>query len=211
MSVKAWKPVFQRDDVDIRERAALYDGFFRLDQLRLRHRLYQGGWSEEIRRELFVRHRAVGVLPWDPERDELLLIEQFRVGALDYRDNPWCLEIIAGIADKENECLETLARREAQEEAGIRLDQLIVITDYLVSPGGSNERMLLYLATANLDGADGIYGHPDEAEDIRVVRLPVAELPEVLAAGVLDNAPALIALQWFQANHDQLRHKYRRM
>jgi len=198
-------PPFGRDDRQIISRKPLFQRFFRLDEIRFRHRLYGGGWSGEVVREVFVRSEAAGVLPWDPCLDEVLFIEQFRAGALDYRDNPWCLEIIAGIADKAGEPMQALVRREAREEAGIALGPVIPLPSYLVSPGGSNERMHLFLAIADLSCAGGIHGNPEEDEDIRVLRVPVAELPGLLDARLLDNAPALIAVQWLLANHARLR------
>lgn len=73
---------------EIIERANCFRGFYKLDKLRLRHELFAGGMGREISRELFVRHDAVCVLPYDPQRDEVVLIEQFRVGALDKVGNP---------------------------------------------------------------------------------------------------------------------------
>lgn len=197
-------PNFGRDDVEILRRETPFSGFFRLDRLELRHRLFGGGWSKPLIRELFVRTEAVAVLPFDPRREEVLLVEQFRVGALDFRDNPWCLELIAGIADKPDEPLEELARREAMEEAGIHLDRLIPLPSYLASPGGSNERLTLFLAPADLREAGGIHGHPEEGEDIRVHTFPVARLRELMEEGRLDNAPALIAVHWLLLNYGKL-------
>ena len=204
------RPAFTRDDVDIIERKSPYQGFFRLDRLRLRHRLFNGGWSRELTRELFVRTEAVAVLPWDPLRDEILLVEQFRVGAMDFRDSPWCLELIAGIRDKDDESLEELVRREAREEAGITLGELIALPSYLASPGGSNERLSLFFAVTDLSAAGGIHGQPDEGEDIRVLTVPVAEVPALIDAGQLDNAPCLVALHWLMLHHQRLRAQYAR-
>ena len=208
--IARYRAPFGPDDVEILERESPFRGFFRLDRLRLRHRLFAGGWSRELTRELFVRTEAAGVLPWDPVRNEVLLIEQFRAGALDYRDTPWCLEIIAGIADKPGESLEDMIRREAQEEAGITLTELRPLPSYLVSPGGSNERMTLFFAVADLADVGGLHGAADEGEDIRVHRVPMADIPGLLSAGALDNAPCLIALQWLQLNHEALRRASRR-
>ena len=202
------EPPFSRGDMEVLERVTAFQGFFRLDRLRLRHRLYQGGWSAEQVRELFVRNPAVAVLPWDPRRDEVLFVEQFRVGALDYRDNPWCLELIAGIADREGESREELVRREAGEEAGIALEHLHPLPSYLASPGGSNERLHPFLAVTDLGDAGGIHGHPEEGEDIRVVKVPVANLQALLDAGTLDNAPALVAVQWLLLHQVELTRQY---
>lgn len=201
---------FTRDDVEIITRESPYQGFFRLDRLRLRHRLFNGGWSRELTRELFVRTEAVAVLPWDPVRDEILLVEQFRVGALDFRGSPWCLELIAGIRDQPDESLEQLVRREAQEEAGITLGELTPLPGYLASPGGSNERLHLFFAEADLAAAGGVHGHPEEGEDIRVQTLPVAQVSALIEAGQLDNAPCLIALHWLLLHHQRLLARHAR-
>ena len=95
------KPVFTAEDVEILERETPFQGFFRVERLTLRHRHYQGGWGAPVKRELFVRPPAAAVLPYDPVRGEILLVEQFRVGALEWRDTPWCLELVAGLADKD--------------------------------------------------------------------------------------------------------------
>ncbi len=204
------QPGFSRKDVEIIERESPYRGFFRLDRLRLRHRLFNGGWSRELTRELFVRTEAVAVLPWDPVRDEILLVEQFRVGALDFRPSPWCLELIAGIRDVAGESLEQLVRREAQEEAGIALGELVPLPSYMASPGGSNERLHLFFAEADLGNAGGVHGHPEEGEDIRVQTVTVAQVPALIESGQLDNAPCLIALHWLMLHHQRLLQRHER-
>lgn len=195
------KPPLGSEDWQLLERETPFSGFFRLDRLTLRHRLYRGGWSNAMTRELFVRHQAVAVLPWDPVRREVLLVEQFRVGAVEGRDTPWCLELIAGICDQPGERLEDVARREAREEADLELAAMQPLYDYMASPGGSNERLQLFVAEADLSGAGGVHGNDSENEDIRVVTAGVDEIPSLMAAGLVDNAPALIALQWLMLNH----------
>jgi len=129
---------------EIIERANCFQGFYKLDKLRLRHELFAGGMGREISRELFVRHDAVCVLPYDPARDEVVLIEQFRVGALDKVANPWLIEMVAGLIDKDEEP-EEVAHREAEEEAGLTFSALWPMTRYFPSPGGSDEYVHLYL------------------------------------------------------------------
>lgn len=203
------EPPFGRDDVEILEREIAFRGFFRLDRLRLRHRAYGGGWVGPLTRELFRRPVAAAVLPYDPDTGHVLLVEQFRVGALDWRDSPWCLELIAGMADVDGESTADLVRREAMEEAGIELTELEPIFRYMPSPGGSDERLLLFVGRADLTGAGGVFGNLHEGEDIRTVRLPVAEIPAVLASGRVDNAASLIALQWLQIHKTGLDARWR--
>lgn len=197
-------PPFSADDVEILEREAPFQGFFRVERLTLRHRLYQGGWGAPVTRELFVRPPAAAVLPYDPVRGEILLVEQFRVGALQERDTPWCLELIAGLADRAGEPVAELVRREAMEEAGIQIGELRPVAHYMPSPGGSNERLRVFVGRADLGDAGGVHGNPEEGEDIRVVVQPVAAIESLLRSGRVDNAASLIALQWLLLNRDAL-------
>lgn len=197
-------PRFTQDDVEILERETPFQGFFRVDALTLRHRQYEGGWGKPIRRELFVRPRAAAVLPYDPVRGEILLVEQFRVGALEWRASPWCLELIAGLADKDGESAEDLIRREAVEEAGLTLGVMETVAQYMPSPGGTDERLHVFVGQADLEGAGGIFGCPDEGEDIRALTVPVAQIPELLVSGRVDNAASLIALQWLLLHRNEL-------
>lgn len=201
-------PRFGADDWELLNRETPFSGFFRLDRITLRHRLYDGGWSAPLTRELFVRTRAVAVVPYDSRRREILLVEQFRVGAIERRVTPWCLELIAGICDRDGESLDQVARREAGEEAGLELGRMRPLYDYMASPGGSNERLQLFVAEADLENAGGIFGHPEENEDIRALTVAVHDLPAVLESGWVDNAPVLIALQWLLLHEDELRREW---
>ena len=195
------------DDVEVVEREACFRGFYQLDRLHLRHRLFAGGMGKLINRELFVRHDAVCVLPYDPQRDCVVLIEQFRVGALDKSVNPWLIELVAGLIDKDEQP-EEVARREAVEEAGLELAELWPLTQYYPSPGGSDERVHLYVARCDSRGAGGVHGLEEEGEDIRVL---VWSLDEALAAlddGRIDNAASIIALQWLALNRDKVRERW---
>ncbi|HCE38763.1 NUDIX domain-containing protein [Alloalcanivorax profundimaris] len=203
------KPVFTAEDVEILERETPFQGFFRVERLTLRHRHYQGGWGAPVKRELFVRPPAAAVLPYDPVRGEILLVEQFRVGALEWRDTPWCLELVAGLADKDGEPVADLVRREALEEAGVEIGAMRRVAHYMPSPGGSNERLQVFVGQADLSGAGGIHGVADEGEDIRVVVQPVSAIESLLQSGRVDNAASLITLQWLLLNREALDREWR--
>ncbi|WP_237067554.1 NUDIX domain-containing protein [Microbulbifer guangxiensis] len=202
-------PPFSGDAVDILERETVFRGFFTMLRLRLRHRLFRGGWSGEMQRELFVRDPAVGVLLYDPVRDQVAMTEQFRIGALERAAGPWCLEVVAGMVEK-GETLEEVARREVLEEAGLEVETLRYIRSYLPSPGGSSERMHLYCALVDLGGAGGHFGVADEHEDIRLRILPCEQVFAALEGGnpegtPIDNAASIISLQWLQCHRAELR------
>jgi ADP-ribose pyrophosphatase len=191
-------------DVQLLNKTEKYKGYFRIVLYRFRHRLFAGGWSEEIRREVFERGHAAAVLPYDPVADAVVLIEQFRIGALAAGMNPWQTEIVAGIIE-DGEAPEEVARRESQEEAGITPSALMPICRYIVSPGGSSESVALFCGRVDSRGAGGIHGLDEEHEDIRVDVLPFAEAMRWLEAGRIGNAVSIIALQWLALNRDRVR------
>jgi ADP-ribose pyrophosphatase len=201
---------FSRDDVQVLADEASYDGFFQIRTLDLRHRLYEGGWSKTLSRELFKRHDAVGVLLYDPLMDSVALIEQFRIGvfgseiAEQKQISPWLLELVAGLIDKD-EPPEGVAVRESEEEAGCLVQQLEPIAEYYSSAGGSNEYVYLFAGKADLKAVGGVHGLAEENEDIRVQVLSVDTLWLKLQRGELINAHVLIATQWLKLNHQRLK------
>lgn len=192
------------DDVEISVREECFSGFYRIERLQLRHRQFAGNMGPLISRELFVRHDAVCVLPYDPQRDEVVLVEQFRVGALEAGVNPWLLELVAGLIDKDEEP-EEVARREAVEEAGITLGALWPISQYLPSPGGSNELVHLFVGRCDSSQAVGIHGLAEEGEDIRVHVLALEDALQALRDGRINNAASMLALQWLALNRAEVR------
>lgn len=197
-------PPFDRDDVQLTARETLYQGFFRLEAMELRHRLFEGGWSHPMRREVHHRFDAVGVLLYDPARDALVLVEQFRAGAIDDPVSPWKLELVAGLIDKD-ESLEDVARRESLEEAGCEVGSLTLIHTYYPSPGACNERVTLFCGLVDTQGLGGIHGLDEEHEDIRVHVVTFPTVWELLGRGRLDNAMCLIALHWLSGQRASLR------
>ena len=194
----------REDDVVIERRERCFQGFYRLDRVHLRHRLFAGHMGPRISREVFVRPDAVCVLPYDPQTDSVVLIEQFRVGALDKSPEPWLLEIVAGLIDT-NEQPEEVARREAREEADLELHELLPVMTYYPSPGGSDERVYLYVGRCCVAGVGGVFGVEEEGEDIRVHVWPLADALKAVQDGRIDNAASIIALQWLALNKDQVR------
>ncbi|SNY52329.1 ADP-ribose pyrophosphatase [Arsukibacterium tuosuense] len=197
-------PSFAAQDVEVIDKSTVFQGFFRVERCQLRHKLYSGGWSSAMVREIFERGHAVAVLPYNPDTDQLVLIEQFRAGAMIDNRSPWLLEIIAGMIDN-NQSAEQTARREALEEAGLELGELWPMLSYFSSPGGSTERVQLYLGQLNRPVVPGIYGLTAEHEDIKVQLLSRADALELLAEGKIDNAATVIALQWLSLHLTEVR------
>lgn len=195
---------FTREDVQLLAEESAYKGFFQIKTLKLKHRLFAGGWTDAINRELFIRGDAVGVLPYDPDRDEVCLVEQFRVGVYAHDDQPWITELIAGMVEV-GEAVEDVALREAQEEAGCALQQLLPISAYYSSPGGCSEYINLFCGKARTEHLGGIHGLDHEAEDIRVVVMSFDDAMAQLNAGKLNNAHTIIALQWLALHKDVVR------
>lgn len=184
-------------------RDVLYRGFFSLERLRLRFQRFDGGWSPELDREMFERGHAVAVLPYDPVRDEVVLIEQFRPGALDAPTGPWMTEIVAGMIEQ-GEAPDEVAHREAEEESGLVLGRLIPITRYWVSPGGTTESIHLFLGVVDAGDAGGHYGLEHEHEDIRVHVVTLDEAMARIEQGQICSAAPIIALQWLALNRQRL-------
>ena len=196
------------DTVKIIEKETVFQGYFRIDRYRMQYRTYAGGWSEEVLREIFERGHAAAVLLYDPDRDAVALIEQFRVGAYAAGwDNPWLLEIVAGIIEK-GEAPEDVACREAQEEAGCAISDPLPIVRMLTTPGGSSESIMLYCARVDVREMGGIHGLSTEHEDIKVVIIPFDEVMELLEKGAIQNATALVALQWLALNRETVRTRW---
>jgi len=200
-------PCFSGDDVKIIDKQTVYDGFFRMQKYRLKHRLIEGGWSREITRECFERGPAVGVLLYDPYKDAVVLVEQFRIGAVDAPEGPWQLELVAGIVE-EGETPEDVIHREAIEEAGSDVLDLEYIFEYYPSPGGSNEKLYLYCGGIDSSGVGGVHGLEEEGEDIWVQVFPREEAWNILQENYISSAATIIALQWLQMNYPRLQEKW---
>jgi ADP-ribose pyrophosphatase len=179
--------------------------FLRLDVVRFRHRLFSGEWSGERTYDVLRRGDAVAALLYDPERDCIVLGEQFRLPPLYAGLSPWQVEVVAGLVEK-GESYEAVARRESGEETGlVPIGELIPIQRYMPSPGASDESVMLFCARVDSRGAGGTYGLPEEHEDIRVVVRSVAEIEAMLDAGQIENGHTLICLYWLLRHRERLR------
>lgn len=201
------KATFSSQDVKIESHVVAYQGFFKMEKLALRHRLYEGGWSNTIKREIFVRGQAVAAVMYDPVNRLIGLIEQFRVGALGSNNSPWLCEVVAGMTEV-GEQPQDVILRELREEAGMSPEELIPICDYFSSPGGTDEQLTLFCALGDLSHVGGIHGLKKENEDISVLILPEESVLGDLYCGRYNNAATLICLQWLQLNRSDMAEIY---
>ena len=191
----------------ILEKQIVFDGFFQMEKYRLQHTLFEGGWSRPFSRELFERGHAVAMLPYDPVRDAVVLIEQFRVGALESASTPWLVEVVAGMVES-GEAEQAVALRESQEEAGCTVNRLEFIARYWVSPGGTSETIALYCGEVDSRSVGGVHGLDHEDEDILVHVVPYSEVVEMVHQQKIESATPLIAIQWLMMNRQRLRQQW---
>lgn len=200
-------PSFQATDLEIIDKSTVFQGFFRIERWQLKHKLFAGGWSQPMIREVFERGQAVVVLPYNAQTDEVVLVEQFRVGAVGQGRSPWLLEAIAGMIDP-GQSAEATAIREAEEEAGLTLTELWPMLSYFSSPGGSTEKISLFLGRLTVPVQSGLFGLDSEHEDIKMHVMPRTTAMALLAAQQIDNAATVIGLQWLALNLSQVQQRW---
>ena len=201
---------YGQQDFEITEQESCFKGFFKLDRFHFKHKRFDGSWSRSVDREIFIRGDATCVLPYDPVECCVVLVEQFRIGAVplecgavESEASPWLIELVAGI-NETGENPEDVARREAVEEADLELGELMPICRYLASPGGSTEKVHLYCAHVDSLGVGGVFGLAEEDEDIRVHVVPFDDAMLMIESGQINNAAAIIALQWLALNRSRV-------
>lgn len=197
---------FNAADIETSERVTIFQGFFKLIKYRFRHKLFSGQWSGFYERELLERGHAVAVLAYDPHHDELIFVEQIRIGALQ-DESPWQFELIAGMIDK-GQTAEEAAIRESKEEAGIDLLNLQKIYQFYPSSGGCSEKIDLFIAQVDSKQAQGIHGLEYEHEDILTHRVSREQAMMMLEDGRIENAASIVGLQWLALNHSTLIQKW---
>lgn len=198
---------FGAQDVRVLDKQTAWSGHFSVNRLTLQHRRFAGGWSEPLVREIFERGDAVGVLPYDPVTDSLVLIEQFRPGAIRGDDSPWMLELIAGVVEA-GESDADVVHREAREEAGCELSELVPVATVLPSAGACTEQVRLFCGRVSSAAIGGIHGLQEEGEDILVHAVSRAEALQMLADDRIPNGHTLIALQWLYIHGESLRERW---
>jgi ADP-ribose pyrophosphatase len=198
-----------RDDVEILSHELLYRGYFRYERYELRHKLHRGGWSARMSRELFERGQSAAAILYDPKRDAVVLIEQFRVGAYAAGRGPWLTEIVAGMVN-EGETPEATVRREAREEAGLEILDLVPVSNQLTTPGGCSEGVAIFCGRVDAAGAGGVHGLLLEEEDIRVMVVPAAEAFALRRRGdKVQDSSTMTSLLWLELERETLRARWR--
>lgn len=192
-------------NISITDSRTPYIDYFSVREDDLTFPLFRGGSSGEVRRAAFMGGDAVTVLPYDPVRDTVLIVRQFRFGAFARGDlQPWCAEPIAGRIDP-GETPEETARREAQEESGLTLGKLYPVARYYPSPAAFSEFLYSYVAPADLSRIDGrVGGASEEAEDIQSRVIPFEDLMAMIGSGEADTAPLVLSALWLDANRAKL-------
>ena len=194
---------FKRDDVELLSKKSLYKGFFKMEEYRFKHRLFAGGWSDVVTREVFERGHAVVVLPYDPVTDQVVLIEQIRIPVLESAKTPWLLELVAGMIDNGHASMD-VAHKELLEETGLTAKSMMKVNQYFSSPGGTSERFDFYWAQVCAAQAKGLHGLEDEHEDIRVHVVSRELAYQMVSDGRIDNASTVIGLLWLQLNYQDI-------
>jgi ADP-ribose pyrophosphatase len=176
---------------------SLYKGFFQFNKYFISNQLFAGGWSDTYTREIFERGHAAAILLFDENRDQLVFVEQFRPGAMQSEQSPWLIELVAGMIE-EGELPEEVVKRESIEESGSKVKRLVKMCEYLVSPGGTTERIWLYLGEIDSTKTASFAGLESENEDIKVHCISTQKAFDWLDSGKINNAMTIIAVQWLK-------------
>lgn len=200
---------FSQKDIEVLKEETLYKGFFKLKKIHFKHKLFAGGMSGVVTRELLVKGAASAVIAYDPQKDTVVLVEQVRIGAYDPKlsKSPWLLELIAGMVE-EGENPEEVALRESEEEAGVTVTDLQHALSVWDSPGGVIERIHLFAGKVDTDQARGLHGLADENEDIRVQVVSREQAYQWVCDGTIDNGIAVMGLQWLELNYKKLQQQW---
>lgn len=200
---------FTQKDIEILKNETIYQGFFKLNKVQFKHKLFAGGWSGTVTRELLVKGAASAMVAYDPALDNVVLVEQVRIGAYDptSTQSPWLLELIAGMVE-EGETPESVALRESKEEAGAKISHMQHCLSVWDSPGGVLERIHVFVGKVDSTTVGGLHGLAEENEDIRVHVVSRETAYQWLCEGKIDNGIAVIGLQWLELNYRKLKEQW---
>lgn len=196
-----------KETAELVRQEVAFQGYFKVVRYFLRHTLHDGGMSGVISREVFERGQAGAVLLYDPGRDEVVLIRQFRAGAYAAGRHPWIWEVVAGIIEAD-ETAEAMVRREVVEEAGLTVGELLPIQSVMLTPGACSETCSIFVGRVDSSKAGGVFGLASEAEDILVKAMPFGDAYALLERNEIDNAVGVIALQWLALHRDEVRKRW---
>ncbi len=203
-----WSPIYNLEDVNVIDNTVNFSvNNVKFLHFKLRFKTFDGQWSKPVSRYVLNKLHAAGVLLYDPIEDYVVLVEQFRIGAMQAKKNPWILEPVLGLIENDDDPLST-AKREAKEEAGCDVIDIIPICNYLVSPGTTNEETFIYCGKVNNFNTGSIHGLLEEHEDIKAHAIPSNEAFDMVKTGKIFSASAIIALQWLQIHHTELIDKW---
>jgi ADP-ribose pyrophosphatase len=204
------KQLMSEKDVQIKNKTLVHDGFCYIESYEMQHRLFAGEWTPLYMRELMAKSSVAAAIPYDPIHKKVVLIEQFRVGALGQNPTPWLIEIVAGIMDKTHaESHEDLIRREMHEEACLDIEALLPIYDYFATPGCSTIKIKLFCAKVDATKAPKFCGVASEHEDIKIHVVSPQEAFAAVRSGQINNAATIIALQWLELNLADVDQKWK--
>ena len=177
----------------------IHNGFFKMNEYILKYKKYDGSWSKEVKREIFGGAMVSAVLPYDPVKREIVLIQQFRPGTIAKEFNNYLYEIVAGIIDS-GEKAEDTAKRECLEETGCKIKKITPIQGYFPAPGSSESFYHLFLGEIDTFEGERVMGLESENEDILVKSYKLSDVKDMMEKGEILNGLTLIALQWFFLN-----------
>ncbi len=196
-------------NTEILSQKTAWSGRFGLDIIQFRHRRFDGTMSGVRTWELFRRGRAAAVLPYDPVRDQVAMIEQFRLPALAAGMAPVLMEIPAGLCEPGEDPALT-ATRETLEETGLAVTGLHPIGTFLLTAGGADETCALFIGRTSLPETPdpATHGLASEHEDIRLGFYPAQQAIDAALAGEYPNSVTTLALLWLAAKRDFLKQKW---
>jgi len=194
-------------DVEILDESLLSEHFFTLKQYKVKHSSFLEGDCPAVVRERLEGKTAVSILLFDPCKDAIVCVEQFRIGLMGISDRSWSIETVSGFCDVAHEKPQEVAAREVTEETGCDLQDLIEVGEFFVSPGSSTERITVFVGCVDSSKVSGVHGLAHEGEEIRPVVIPREAAVSQLFTE-LNSTSIIIALQWLQINLDELNQRW---